>query len=411
MGKNTYFSTNSVFGQLISFIDNSMINKAVIKHKSDRYVKYFKSQDHLFSMLFCVLEKCNSLREVSQGMLALDDKKENFRMSHIPKKSTLADANANRKVEFFEEIYNSLLIKYHFVLSDSRISAVLKKQVKIVDSTTISLFKEILKCTGRKSVDGKSKGGIKAHTVINVDEKVPEMLWFSSGVTNDQKFLQKLKFDSNTVYVFDKGYNDYKAFKLFSDNQTGFVTRLKDNAKFEAKDENIISDKIHNGVLLDTIIEVEVKENNNVSKLKLRKIRFYDRENKRVFEFITNLFDFRANTVAALYKIRWQIELVFKQLKQNFPLKYFLGDNENAIKIQIFCALIVNLLIEVIRKTLKKKWSFSNLVSFCRIHLFNYIHVVKFLESSENEWKINKEYYTQFGLFDKDSDIDILSSA
>jgi hypothetical protein len=145
-------------------------------------------------------------------------------------------------------------------LSDSRISAVLKKQVKIVDSTTISLFKEILKCTGRKSVDGKSKGGVKAHSVINVDEKVPEMLWFSSGVTNDQKFLQKLKFDSNTVYVFDKGYNDYKAFKLFSDNETGFVTRLKDNAKFEAKEENIISENIHSGVLLDTIIEVEVKK-------------------------------------------------------------------------------------------------------------------------------------------------------
>lgn len=411
MSKNTYFSTKSVFGQLISFIDNSMINKAVIKHDSNRYVKHFKCQDHLFSMMFCVLEKCNSLREVAQGMLALEDKKENFRMNHIPKKSTLADANATRKVEFFEEIYNSLLIKYHFVISDSRILEVIKKQVKIVDSSTISLFKEILKCTGRKSIDGKSKGGIKAHTVINADEKVPEMIWFTSGVTNDQKFLNKLKCDSNTIYVFDKGYNDYKAFKLFSDNETGFVTRLKDNAKFESKEENIISDKLHSGVLLDTIIEVEVKENEVTSKLKLRKVRFYDRANKRVFEFVTNLFDFRADTIAALYKIRWQIELVFKQLKQNFPLKYFLGDNENAIKIQIFCALIVNLLIEVIRKTLKKKWSFSNLVSFCRIHLFNYIHIVKFLESSEKEWKINKEYYTQFGLFDKDSGEETFSSA
>ena len=411
MSKNKYFSTKSVFGQLISFIPNSIVTKAVKNHNSDRYVKHFKSQDHLFSMLFCVLEKCNSLREVAQGMLALADKKESFRINHIPKRSTLSDANANRKVEFFEEIYNSLLLKYHFVLSDSRILDILKKKVKIVDSTTISLFKEILKCTGRKSISGKSKGGIKAHTVINVDEKVPEMVWFTSGATNDQNFLKKLKFDSNTIYVFDKGYNDYKAFKLFSDNETGFVTRLKDNAKFEINEENIISDNIHSGVLLDSIIEVEVKENNVISRLKLRKIRFYDRENKRVFEFITNLFDFRADTVAALYKIRWQIELVFKQLKQNFPLKYFLGDNENAIKIQIYCALIVNLLIAVIQKTLKKKWSFSNLVSFCRIHLFNYIHIVKFLESSEKEWEINTDYYVQYGLFDKNSGDEILSSA
>jgi hypothetical protein len=411
MDKNNYFSTKSVFGQLISFIPNSIITQAVKNHNSDRYVKHFKSQDHLFSMLFCVLEKCNSLREVAQGMLALSDKKESFGINHIPKKSTLADANASRKVEFFEEVYNSLLSRYDFILSDSRILDVINKKVKIVDSTTISLFKEILKCTGRKSLSGKSKGGIKAHSVLNADEKVPEMVWFSSGATNDQQFLKKLKLDSNTIYVFDKGYNDYKAFKLFTDNETGFVTRLKDNAKFEINEENIISDRIHSGVLLDTIIEVEVKENNLVSKLKLRKIRFYDRENKRVFEFITNLFDFRADTVAALYKIRWQIELVFKQLKQNFPLKYFLGDNENAIKIQIYCALIANLLIEVIRKTLKKKWSFSNLVSFCRIHLFNYIHIVKFLESSEKQWEIDKNYYVQLGLFDKNSADEILSSA
>lgn len=411
MSKNKYFSTKSVFGQLISFISTSMITKSVKKHNSDRYVKHFKSQDHLFSMLFCVFEKCTSLREVSQGMLALADKKESFRINHIPKKSTLSDANSNRKVEFFEEIYHSLLDKYRFVLSDSRVLVALTKNVKIVDSTTISLFKDLLKCTGRKSLSGKSKGGIKAHSVITVDEKVPEMVWFSSGVTNDQRFLKKLKLDSNTIYVFDKGYNDYKAFKLFTENETGFVTRLKDNAKFEICEENTISDEIHSGVLSDTIIEVEVNENNTISKLKLRKIRFYDRMHKRVFEFITNLFDSRADTVAALYKTRWQIELVFKQLKQNFPLKYFLGDNENAIKIQIYCVLIVNLLISVLQKALKKKWSFSNLVSFCRIHLFNYIHIVKFLESSEEEWENNKNFYVQFELFDKNIANEIFSSA
>ena len=117
-------------------------------------------------------------------------------------------------------------------------------------------------------------------------------------------------------------------------------------------------------------------------------------------EFISNLFEFRADTIAALYKMRWQIELLFKQIKQNFPLKYFLGDNENAIKIQIYCVLIVNLLMSVIKKSLKRQWSFSNLVSFCRIHLFNYIHLTKFLESHENEWEIDSENNQQLGLFD-----------
>lgn len=400
MGKSNYFSSKSVFGQLISLIDDSMIQKAVKKYDSDRYVKHFKCKDHLFSMIFCCLEKCNSLREVSGGMVGLSGKEETVRINHLPKKSTLADANKVRKVGFFEEIYNSLLEKYSSVLSDSRVEIALNKKVKIVDSTTIGLFKDILKCVGRKAADGKSKGGIKSHSVINADEKVPNLVWFTPATTHDHQFLEKLQCDEHTVYIFDKGYNDYKAFAHFTEQKTGFVTRIKDNAKYEVTQKSNIPENIHSGILSDEIIEVEVNNKNEKSKLKLRKIKYYDREHKRSFEFISNLFEFRADTIAALYKIRWQIELLFKQIKQNFPLKYFLGDNENAIKIQIYCVLIVNLLMAVIKKSLKRKWSFSNLVSFCRIHLFNYIHLTKFLESPENDWNMDKENDGQLGLFD-----------
>jgi IS4 transposase len=151
-----------------------------------------------------------------------------------------------------------------------------------------------------------------------------------------------------------------------------------------------VADYIHNGVLEDQIIEVDVKKSKEKTTLKLRKVTFYDRVNKREFEFLTNLFDLRADLIAALYKIRWQIELLFKQLKQNFPLKYFLGDNENAIRIQIYCVLIVNLLFAVIKKKLKRSWAFSNLVSFCKIHLFNYINLMRFLENPEKDWIIDK---------------------
>ena len=399
MGKSNYFSSKSVFGQLISLIDDKTIKDAVKKNDSDRYVKRFKSKDHLISMLFCSFAKCNSLREVSGAMLGLSGKTESFQLNHIPKRSTLSDANKNRKVEFFEDIYNKLLREYGSVLSDSRIQDVLKKQVKIVDSTTISLFKDILNCVGRKAKDGKSKGGIKVHTVINADEKVPSLVWFSPATTHDHNFLQQLKCDDNTIYVFDKGYNDYKAFKHFTDNKTGFVTRIKDNAVYEELEIKEVSEDIHSGVLQDEIIEIEVKEGKTISKLKVRKVKFYDRENKREFEFITNLFELRADLIAALYKIRWQIELLFKQLKQNFPLRYFLGDNENAIKIQIYCVLIVNLLIAVIKKRLKRSWAFSNLVSFCKIHLFNYIQLMKFLENPEKDWIIDKAEIEQLSFF------------
>jgi len=399
MDKSTHFYGNSVFGQLISLIDPRIISESSKAWNSDRYVKKFTTKDHLISMLFCALAKCTSLREVSGAMLGLSGKTKHFQLTHIPKRSTLSDANQKRNSEVFGNIYNKLLVQYGNVFSDSRIKDVINKQIEIFDSTTISLFKDILKCVGRNPADGKKKGGIKVHTVINVDEALPKLVWFTEAAKNDHVLLNKLKMDSNTIYVFDKGYNDYKAFKKFCDNQTGFVTRIKDNAVYQIVQENEIEEHIHSGVLEDQIIEIEVKESSNSSKLELRKIRFYDRILKREFEFLTNLFEMRADLVSAIYKLRWQIELLFKQLKQNFPLKYFLGDNENAIKIQIYCALIANLLMTVIQKQLKRAWAFSNLVSFCKIHLFNYIHLIRFLENPDKDWQKVHEQRLQYNLF------------
>lgn len=399
MDKTTHFYGTSVFGQLISLIDSRIITKSSQKHNSDRYVKKFKTKDHLISMLFCSFAKCTSLREISGAMLGLSGKTKHFQLNHIPRKSTLSDANKRRDADVFGSIYNGLLKQYGHLLSDSRIKQVINKQIEIFDSSTISLFKDILKCVGRNPTNGKKKGGIKLHSVINVDETIPKMVWFSSAATHDHMLLDKLQLNSNTIYVFDKGYNDYKAFQLFSDNQTGFVTRIKDNAVYETTWVNDIEDSIHSGVESDEIIEVIVKEKGVESKLRLRKVQFYDRNLKRRFEFLTNLFDLRADMIAAIYKLRWQIELLFKQLKQNFPLKYFLGDNENAIKIQIYCALIANLLMTVIQKSLHKKWAFSNLVSFCKIHLFNYIHLLKFLEKPDQDWQKTYEDLLQPSLF------------
>lgn len=404
MDKTKHFFGNSVFGQLIGLIDSNIISESAKTCNSDRYIKKFTTKDHLISMLFCAFAKCTSLREVSGAMLGLSGKTKHFQLNHIPKRSTLGDANQRRNAEVFGKIYQKLFEKYNHVFSDSRIKNVINKQIEIFDSTTISLFKDILKCVGRHAENGKKKGGIKVQTVINADEGVPKLVWFTEAAKHDHILLHKLKMNSNTIYVFDKGYNDYKAFKLFSENITGFVTRIKDNAVYESIMANEIGDNIHSGVLQDEIIEVTVKEQSTdqkpiESKLKLRKIRFYDRVLKREFEFLTNLFEMRPDLVAAIYKLRWQIELLFKQLKQNFPLKYFLGDNENAIKIQIYCALIANLLMTVIQKSLKKSWAFSNLVSFCKIHLFNYIHLLQFLENPDKDWQKQEPEEGQYSLF------------
>ena len=281
MGKSNYFSSKSVFGQLISLIDDSLIRKEVKKCDSDRYTKRFTTKDHLISMLFCSFSKCTSLREISGAMLGLSGKTSSFQLNHIPKRSTLSDANKKRDVLVFENIYHQLLKQYGGFLSDSRIKDVIKKQVKIFDSSTISLFKDIMGCVGRNPKSGKRKGGIKLHTVVNADEMVPSLVWFSEAKTHDHNFLEKLKCDENTIYVFDKGYNDYKAFEYFTAQKTGFVTRIKDNASYISIEKLDIGERIHNGILEDEIIEIDVKKRKEISKLRLRKVRFYDRVNKR----------------------------------------------------------------------------------------------------------------------------------
>jgi len=338
MHKSTHFFGTSVFGQLISFIDDKIIQNAVKQHNSDYYIKKFKTRDHLISMLFCTFAKCFSLREVAGAMLGLAGKTKHFRLEHLPYRSTLSDANKQRDVSVFATIYHSLLQKYGHLLSDSRIKEVVNKQIQIFDSTTIPLFRDILKCVGRKSKNGKHKGGIKIHTIINVDETVPKVVWFTGAATNDHILLSKLELSPNIIYVFDKGYNDYKAYKLFTDNQTGFVTRIRDNAAYNVLEQNEIDECIHSGVLQDESIEITVKEKDNDSKLKLRKVVFY-------------------------------------------------------------CTLIANLLMTVVQKKLKRSWAFSNLVSFVKIHLFNYIHLMNFLENPEKDWRKVLLKERQFDLF------------
>ncbi|ALO14512.1 Transposase DDE domain protein [Salinivirga cyanobacteriivorans] len=200
----------------------------------------------------------------------------------------------------FGEIYNKLLKQYGHYISDSRIKDVINKQVEIIDSSTISLFKDILKCVGRNPENGKKKGGIKLHATINVDETAPKMVWLTSAATHDHVLLSRLKHNANTIYVFDKGYNDYKAFDKFSQTDTGFVTRIKDNAAYKTLNDCKIEEHIHSGVEKDEIIEVQVKQDNNTTPLRLRKVQFYDRTLKRRFEFLTNLFEMRADLIAAL---------------------------------------------------------------------------------------------------------------
>lgn len=382
MNNSTHFYGNSVFGQLISLIPRQLIEKLIRQAQSDRYTKRFTTWEHLVSMLFACASNTTSLRDVTNGLLGLEGKLKHLNLKRPPKRSTLSDANKRRCHQVFEKIYYRLLDVYKPFLSDSRFKNEFGKELSIIDSTSIFLFKDLLKCVGRKPINGKHKGGIKVHMQIRADYNVPVLVKFTDATTHDSTFMDDIKFNSDHIYVFDKGYTDNRRFESFNKKEISFVTRLRHNATYIKKEELELPDNTCDNVLLDEKVEVPIRENGRIIRyVPLRRVVFWDAVFKICYEFITNLYDLKAEQIPQIYKCRWQIETLHKQLKQNYPLNYFLGDNENAIIIQIWCALIWNLLLTVLQRKIKaKKWGFSNLVSLIRLYLFCYIKIKAFLD-------------------------------
>jgi hypothetical protein len=387
MSKSTNFSGQPILNQLIMFLDKSKIRKITKQNESDRYVKKFSTYNHVVVMLFVAFESYHSIREVVLGLLANANKLSHLGLSYIVRRTTLSEANRRRSSKVFGEIYMDVYQRYASSLADSRLSDSDMKRLYIMDSTTISLFKDILKGVGRNPEEGKKKGGIKAHTIIKADENVPYLIRYSEAVRHDHTFLKEVHhLPKGSIITFDKGYVDYVQYEKFTKCSIWYVTRLKDNAIYEARKEYEIPDDADSGVLKDEEVVLYYGKNKK-EEHKARRIAYWDSENSRLFEFITNNFELIAEKIALIYKRRWQIELLFKQLKQNFPLKYFLGDNENAIEIQIWSAMLANLLITLVKSRLKRSWAFSNMVSIIRQQLMNYVNIYAFLEDPEGCWR------------------------
>jgi hypothetical protein len=394
MNKSNHFTGQPIFSQIISLIPRAELSRLVKSHHSDRYCKKFRTYEHLVTMLYAVMSKCTSIREVTTGLLACGRKLNHLGMTYFPRKSTLSDANGRRDSKVFEELYGVLYKKYRKSLPDSRIKNWVSK-LYIFDATTISLFQEILKNAGRSPMNGKRKGGIKAHTLMKADEDVPCLVSFTAASAHDTPFMKKMSLPKGSIAVFDKAYNDYSQYAKWGKQGVSFVTRLRTSASFKVLTERKISEKqIREGVLHDQIIFLGHQTHNNVTRLKARLVTYLDTQTGKQFQFLTNHTRFSATTIAAIYKRRWQIETLFKRIKQNYPLQYFLGDNQNAIKIQIWCALIVDLLLKYIRKQAKRKWAFANLTSMIRLHLMTYINLIQFLNNPEKAIQVNRSIET-----------------
>lgn len=386
------FVGQPIFGQILKLIDKSIFVRLARDKKSDYYYKAFKSWDELIVMLFGILSRCDSMAEICEGIKALGGKLNHLGLQKAPAKSTASDGLRNRDSSFFESLYYNLVEQYKGFLSDSRTYGLTFKELLIIDSSTIRLFSDILKGVGRNPKnDGKKKGGLKVHMLIDAVQSVAKFVRITEAKVHDKNFLSQIQVPVYSMLVFDKAYNYYKQFAKWTEQKIYFVTRQKNNAICEVI-ETIISKDLfegETGVYKEEIIEISYKENKEEKKLKLRRIYYRD-EKKRQFVFITNNFDITAEEVAFIYKKRWQIELLFKKMKQNFQLHYFYGENENAIRTQVWCTLIAQLLLTVLQKMANVKKAFSTVATLVRIHLISLLDVYGLLRNVNRTYSKKK---------------------
>ena len=394
MSKSTHFIGQPMYGQLLNLLDKQKILRISREKGGERYVKHFDAWQHLAVMLYAVIKRFDSLREISASMLPEARKLAHLGIGMMPRRSTLSDANARRDEGVFEAVYRDLYLTYKDKLSsDSRKGQHPKwlDKLQIIDSTTITLFSNLLfKGAGRHPKTGRKKGGIKVHSNIHANEFVPSDIRFTSAATNDSFMLKPSSYAKGDVLAFDRAYIDYAKFDELTQNGVVYVTKMKKNLVYETASDTI---RWNQDGLMRRIQRVvfrkHVKDGDDIVH-HARIVTYVDarKDKTRLVSLLTNDMDMDAEDIIAIYRKRWEIELLFKQLKQNFPLRYFYGESANAIKIQIWVTLIANLLLLVIQRRVKRPWSFSGLATMVRIMLMYYVNCYTFLENPEKDWAL-----------------------
>lgn len=390
MGKSTHFFGQPVYGQLIKSLDHDKIVEISRKHGGERYVKSFDGYTHLLTMLYAVIMRFDSLREIETTMITEVRKLHHVGIERIPKRSTLSDANARRSEKFFEEVYHNLYeANKEKLTSDSRRNGTEEwiKRLRIIDSTTISLFSNaIFKGVGRHPKTGRKKGGIKVHSVIHANEGVHCDVKFTSAATNDSFMLAPNHFRHDEIVALDRAYINYAKFEALTERNVVYVTKMKKNLVYDTLVDCMYQNNNGEMEYREQVVVFRKDGINHIARI-ITYVDVKKGKQPKLISLLTNDFDMEWETIVAIYRRRWQIESLFKQIKQNFPLRYFYGESANAIKIQIWVTLIANLLLSVLQSTLTRRWSFSGLATMVRIVLMYYLNLENFFNNPEADLK------------------------
>ena len=388
-------SNINLFSQIITKLDRSIFKKLVKEKQTDKHAKGFDSWTHLISMLFCQFSKSQSLRDISNGLHSATGNLNHLGINKAPSKSTISYQNKHRDWTLFRDYYYALQEQLGYLAGFHQTKFKIKSKIFLLDSTTISLCLNLFDWAKYKT----HKGAVKMHTLLDYDGNLPAYVNVTDGKTADNKGAYDIPLLTNSVIVADRYYNDFSLLNVWDSKQVFFVIRHKDNLQFETIKELELPENRHPHILKDEFVKLTGYQSKKKYPNKLRRIAIWDEENQQVIELITNQTSWTANTISELYKSRWQIEIFFREIKQNLHIKSFIGTSENAVMIQIWTALITILILKFLKEIAKYGWRLSNLVAFLRLNLFVKIDLHKWLNKPFDKPPKHTTSSIQHGLF------------
>jgi hypothetical protein len=312
-------SNLTLFSQIISKIDRNSFRKLVKEKQTDKHQKGYDSWTHLVSMLFCQFSKSQSVRDISNGLRSATGNLNHLGIDKAPSKSTVSYQNKHRDCTLFRDFYYQLQNQLTHLAGFRQSKFKIKSKIFMLDSTTISLCLSLFDWAKYKT----HKGAVKLHTLLDYDGNLPAYVHVTDGKTADNKGAYEIPLLANSVIVADRYYNDFSLLNVWDSNQVFFVIRHKDNIRFESIKENDLPEQRHQHILKDELIQLTGTQSKKKYPKRLRRVAICDEENQQTIELITNQMSWTANEISELYKLRWQIEIFFREIKQTFKFIAF----------------------------------------------------------------------------------------
>jgi hypothetical protein len=358
----------SIFSQVLKLFPRGEFEKAVKEHKAERHARGFTSWGQFVAMLFCQVGRAHSLREICGGLACCEGHLKHLGVPVAPKKSTLAYANENRPWELYQTVFEQTLVKCQELVSSQggRKKFRFKNKLMSLDGSIIDLSVSMFDWAKFR----RTKGAIKLHLLLDHDGYLPSFAVVTEGKTSEIKVARTLRFDPGTILAIDRGYNDFEWFLELTREGVFFVTRMKTNTVYTVVDECEVP--ANGNVLKDQIVSLPALAKAGEEPVLFRRIEYWNEDKSEILVFFSNLLHLAASTIASIYKDRWQVELFFKALKQTLKIKTFVGTSANAVRTQVWTALIAMLVLKYLQMKSKFSWSLSTLAALLRQQLFFY---------------------------------------